>query len=41
MAGFWQLYRAFKEVRKLRQSLIYLVGIFADPPPLLIQLMQQ
>ncbi|EME41445.1 hypothetical protein DOTSEDRAFT_176582 [Dothistroma septosporum NZE10] len=28
LAGFWQLYRAFKEVWQLRQSLFYLIGYF-------------
>lgn len=28
LAGFWQLYRAFKEVWQLKQSLFYLIGYF-------------
>lgn len=28
LAGFWQLYRAFKEIWQLRQSLFYLIGYF-------------
>jgi MFS-type transporter involved in bile tolerance (Atg22 family) len=28
LAGFWQLYRAFKEIWQLRQSLFYLIGKF-------------
>ena len=28
MVGFWQLYRAFTQIWKLKQSLIYLVGYF-------------
>ena len=26
MVGFWQLYRAFKQIWRLKQSLIYLIG---------------
>ena len=28
MVGFWQLYRAFKQIYRLKQSLLYLIGYF-------------
>jgi MFS-type transporter involved in bile tolerance (Atg22 family) len=30
--GFWQLYRAFRQIWRLKQSLLYLVGEFGNPP---------